>query len=1634
MASTQSSAQSSPTISQLIDQIINTKQDAPDFDLDQLIANIDRFLALCRASQGKNSKSEKSTVDWLSSASDTAKISEGVSENINILAKEISEYSGKEHSTAISVLRAAGNVHWAGLCLLLVAAVLNRVDTINKNKMECLDLLNSMNELAKVVRKLKEIPRAKDEMLTQINESIALIVQGAILCFSQKKTKRFKRFLNASKDKDDLVALRSKVEEMYRSLDLHISLQSLSVLENSRICNQPRIHSVEYAVGIQKQIDEVVKRLKWESDSPSIAVVVHGIGGSGKTTLADAVYHSLRDKLNGWKYSKITLPQYLKDYPLVKELQSFILEDLTGKKEDVRDSESGRQRLKELMEKESIFLYIDNALFREPLQQLLPRDITNPKKLRLLLTARKTNISDVMEDCRIKYEIYPIEPLSLDAAIQVLRGKIVPNRDTNSLSKERPEVEVIAQKCSSCPLFLEVVGGFLRRRRNEDEAYERVLQWMENGEPFSGDREDRFDEQRIMFAYDQLEPNAQEAFLDICSFFYGWHWDWEEIARIVGKVEMECLEEGALIKRKKERSEDGRIITKISIHDLLLSVGCKKSKNNRFKTLEESTKALQNDKLLPQIKGVWLTNKRYFFRGVHSASYREEFLGPIHVPAEVLDAMSGSLRVFAMGKWTLVKGKCSKSFDELRFLQADGVSNLPMDISKLSSLSYIECSLEGNIKLSELKDLSALKVVNVSKPPDSWNSNEISEVGYGNKLWKLALKGFCGTGLSNLVNLGYLRKLQLSQCDNLTELTKSLGKLSLLEELYLDGCKSLKQLPVGFGKLTALAVLNLNGCESLQELPLDFVNLSSLQYLDLSYCKSLQELPSNFEKLTSLQYLNLSCCSKLIRLPEGLGYLQCLTEIYFSSCEKLSSLPQSLGGLSSLLMSEMSFDKCSCLTKLPEETSWLSGMTRISFENCSRLKRIPFQFSKLTCLEILNLEGCESIEELFNDFLGLEVLRTLVMRRCRSLSTLPQGFAKLEGLQILHLSECDKLEELCGDFHCLGALKTLDLSTCCSLTKLPNLFGQLGCLENADLSGCSNLAELCDDFHTLPSLIRLNLSNCKRLGAEWMDRVGATQSLLYVDISGSEGMTQRWTEMQREKEEWHLVVVTDSSSKDTERTVWPLLLEKIIWKIFRKAGLLIDAQQRPFYSSSLPSHARLILITQSYGVSPETWRLVESNLERLECNSKELAIIYVGKEFDALPSELADRIVAHSPFHSFINNFYDVLPKSYSSIGVFASTIDGVERNTVKYLSTWEDISYISDEVEFLARNPSESNVQLLRKLCETQENDFFLRNGEQVKVKDLEGKVVLLFKQYSFPMEKVETSALKDVYVKLQSSSDYRAEVVCIPQMWSHSNPEDYERAATSAPWPMVHNPWLINTHYWTNCVGYGNGLVVVDEKGSISHKDAMSMILRWGIKAYPFSESQEEELRKAEWKEFNFSSQTSLEFIFQNFEFFQSRATKAIIRGQMIFLCVGPIDKMLEFLPQLNDTLPKLENVIQVLYVGEEYLSQEEKEYEMKRKEMCSITSLSWYDVYKFWKRVKCLWDELGRQGVDEKTVQVRQMVWAIVTTLQREIGAEVDEKGKGKGKGISIIVVDENGEMVNGSDEEIVQLLCHSDGGSD
>ncbi|GLJ37096.1 hypothetical protein SUGI_0751840 [Cryptomeria japonica] len=273
-------------------------------------------------------------------------------------------------------------------------------------------------------------------------------------------------------------------------------------------------------------------------------------------------------------------------------------------------------------------------------------------------------------------------------------------------------------------------------------------------------------------------------------------------------------------------------------------------------------------------------------------------INPFNVSAEVLDTMSRSLRVFAMGNNTIVSGQCSKRFDELRFLQAGKVPNLAIDMLKLKNLRFME-----------------------------------------NKIWSLP------------------KKLILSGIKGLKELPGSIGKLRSLRELHLRQCNDLIRLQEGFGELNSLTVLEFANSKSLQELPCDFKKLLSLQSLilyacwlktlSMSGCKSLLRLPEDFGKLSCLQTLRLSECDKMHELGSYFGCLGALKHLY------LSKLPDGFGKLGCLERLDLS--GCDKIQELCSDFGCLGALKHLYLSKCKSMSKLPDGFGKLGCLKSLDL-------------------------------------------------------------------------------------------------------------------------------------------------------------------------------------------------------------------------------------------------------------------------------------------------------------------------------------------------------------------------------------------------------------------------------------------------------------------------------------------------------------------------------------------------------------------------------------------------------------------------------------------------------------------------------------------------------
>ncbi|KMZ57303.1 NB-ARC domain-containing disease resistance protein [Zostera marina] len=236
----------------------------------------------------------------------------------------------------------------------------------------------------------------------------------------------------------------------------------------------------------------------------------------------------------------------------------------------------------------------------------------------------------------------------------------------------------------------------------------------------------------------------------------------------------------------------------------------------------------------------------------------------------------------------------------------------------------------------------------------------------------------------DMSSLQSLTSLQILVCPNLTTLSNNMNFLRSLIHLEISYCQNLTSLPNNMGSLQSLTHLEIDCCPSLISLPNDISSLQSLTHLLISDCPKLTTLPNNMGSLQSLTHLEISYCKNLTCLPNSMGSLQSLTHLDISGCKNLTCLPNSMGSLKSL--------------------------THLKIYSCENLTTLPNSMSSLTSLTQLILYECPNLTTLPNDMDSLQSLTHLKIYSCPNISRLPDGMEKLEGLII---NNCPMLEEYC---------------------------------------------------------------------------------------------------------------------------------------------------------------------------------------------------------------------------------------------------------------------------------------------------------------------------------------------------------------------------------------------------------------------------------------------------------------------------------------------------------------------------------------------------------------------------------------------------------------------------------------------
>ncbi|XP_078153420.1 putative disease resistance RPP8-like protein 2 isoform X2 [Carex rostrata] len=340
-------------------------------------------------------------------------------------------------------------------------------------------------------------------------------------------------------------------------------------------------------VGFKEDQDNIVKELLDETTKTRSVVSIWGVGGLGKTTLAQKVYNcddiKTQFELRIWVAisQKFELIDILRK--VAKQLQLPI--DPSKQSNDFLTEIHGSLRDKK-------YLIVFDDVWTDELWTQIGEALPNKNNgSRVLITTRS---SEVAKDADPTCEPYKLGFLTKELSVELFLKKALPNHDPNkSTFNDLCDItDQFVQKCGALPLALVVLGGLLSRKPHNYIAWSKVLQTMSwhanDGKKCS---------EIIGTSYEDLPFALKSCFLYFAAFPEDCDIDAESLIRMwvaegfIPQEDNRTLEETAesyledLVQRSlvqvKSRHFDGSI-EHCCIHDLLRDLAIQKAKEDNF--------------------------------------------------------------------------------------------------------------------------------------------------------------------------------------------------------------------------------------------------------------------------------------------------------------------------------------------------------------------------------------------------------------------------------------------------------------------------------------------------------------------------------------------------------------------------------------------------------------------------------------------------------------------------------------------------------------------------------------------------------------------------------------------------------------------------------------------------------------------------------------------------------------------------------------------------------------------------------------------------------------------------------------------------------------------------------------------
>jgi Leucine-rich repeat (LRR) protein len=606
---------------------------------------------------------------------------------------------------------------------------------------------------------------------------------------------------------------------------------------NNTVVNKETLPIVDEAavIGRDQETDDIISELLKDDDQQRIKVVsIVGLGGSGKTTLAQLVFKKLETMENNNFTAKLWVHVSQEKFQLEKILKK-LFEAISDERSEGLPLMNIVNRISDRLANRRFLLVLDDVWVEDcnKWQQLMVYLKNGSSGSRILLTTRSRNVATTVESTAV----IDLPLLSKDYSWQVFQQSF--GNAVKDLDSEFQEVgKEIVNKCGGLPLPIKVLAGVLRDKK-------RVEQWraIKDNNLLDVDDKERQVSACLRLSYFNLPSHLRQCFT-ICSIFPKGHLiDKDQLIahdmipessvnylEYIGDDYFNHLVQMYFIQDVKE-TWDGRVRCKM--HDLVHDLA-------RFILGDEISLAV------PEKATNFTKTCRYF-------SMMEQTR---HIPPK--NTFQKARAMYIAKNDSFIFGKALKNAKHLRSFTVED-----MHTSALTAILQTK-------NLRAVLQTKNLRYLNISELKHETLPEVISEI------WSLQALHVTSSDLVKLPeSIGKLQKLRVvnfSYSRSLTGLPDSIGNCAMISSIDLSSCLKVATLPSSISRNRRLRVLRL-GHTIIEMLPSSITTLENLECLDLQYCSRLAELPAGIGNLKKLVVLNLKECEKLRAIPKGIAQL-----------------------------------------------------------------------------------------------------------------------------------------------------------------------------------------------------------------------------------------------------------------------------------------------------------------------------------------------------------------------------------------------------------------------------------------------------------------------------------------------------------------------------------------------------------------------------------------------------------------------------------------------------------------------------------------------------------------------------------------------------------------------------------------